>query len=291
MPEKSQIKARDYTPKILVENGVNDLPMLITQNHVKSIVYAKNEAMKLGIGKKNTNYHGLGKELLIKAIDGMDDPAAIYKKGANDYLIITRIKDASGNDIIVPVRIDGKGVYNNIYIDEKQIKSVYGKKNLNDYIEKNSFEKIYEKERNTLNPEVQYPDISGSLFNKSIPEPTAKSNKKEISLKDSNSILDVKDYIIGNSLSTGSNLKKDELLATLKKTSQNLYGETGNKYLQEIPKASVIPAAAQQQPQPIPYANEKAQNVPNADTTPKTRRKASEVPNDVSEERWNYMAE
>ena len=36
LPSNSQVKARDNTPQILVENGVKNLPMLITQNHIKS---------------------------------------------------------------------------------------------------------------------------------------------------------------------------------------------------------------------------------------------------------------
>lgn len=86
---KNQVKARDYTPKVLVENGVKDLPMLTTQKHVKSTIYTQDDAAKLGLKKGNENYHGLGKELLMKAIDGMDDPLAIYKQGGDNYLVIT----------------------------------------------------------------------------------------------------------------------------------------------------------------------------------------------------------
>lgn len=105
----------------------------------------------------------------------------------------------------------------------------------------------------------------------SIPEPSAKSKKK-----------------IGKPLSAGSSLKKDELLATLKETSQSLYGETGNKYLQEIPKSSVISAKAHRESQPIPHASE-VQNMP--DTISKARRVASEAPDITSDERWDYMLE
>ncbi len=147
----NQVKARDFTPKYLVENGAKDLPMLITQNHIKTIVYTEAEAKKLGLRiGKNINYHGLGKDLLVKAIDNMDTPSAVYKKDADNFIIITELTDNNGNEIIVPVKINGKGVYNDVYIDENHITSVYGKKNLQNYLEKNNFEEVDIKKRNRL---------------------------------------------------------------------------------------------------------------------------------------------
>ena len=49
------------------------------------------------------------------------------------------------NNVIVPVKIDGHGTYNNVYISENHILTVYGKKNLERYLSNNNFEKIYEK--------------------------------------------------------------------------------------------------------------------------------------------------
>lgn len=159
----SQIKARDYTPEILVENGVKNLPMLITQRHVKSIIYTEAEAKEKGlpIGSDN-NYHGLGKDLLIKSIDNMDSPSEIYKKDNEHYVIITELKDDAGDSIIIPVKIDGKGNYNDVYIDENQIQSVYGKKNLEKYLARNNFEKVYTKKGIALNEGNQFPNISNS---------------------------------------------------------------------------------------------------------------------------------
>ena len=158
----NQVKARDYTPKILVDNGVKDLPMLITVNHIKSTILTKKEAQMKKLYRKNINYHGLGKNVLIKVINNMDYPLGIYKKGDNNYIIITKVKNKYGDNIIVPVKIDGKGIYNNVYIDENQITSVYGKMNLENYIKNNNFEKIHIKKGTTLNERVQYPNISSS---------------------------------------------------------------------------------------------------------------------------------
>lgn len=162
MKRGSQVKARDYTPEILVNNGVKDLPMLITQKHVKSIVYTTEEANRLGLSSES-NYHGLGKDLLVKSIDNMDNPLEIYKKSDNQYIIVTELTDSEGHKIIVPVKIDGKGSYNDVYIDENHIQSVYGKRNLESYLERNSFEQIYNKKGTTLNEGSRSSDISSSM--------------------------------------------------------------------------------------------------------------------------------
>lgn len=172
----TQVKARDYTPDVLVENGVDNLPMLITQKHIKTTVYTAEEAKKLGLPMgKGVNYHGLGKDLLVDAIDSMDNPSEIYKKDGDNYIIITELKDSNGNDIIVPIKINGTGSYNNVYIDENHIKSVYGKKNLQNYLQKNNFERIYTKKGIALNEGVQYSNISNSSKD-SIPESAENSS-------------------------------------------------------------------------------------------------------------------
>lgn len=174
----TQVKARDFTPKILVNNGVKDLPMLITQKHIKSVVYTLEEAKKLGLSTKNINYHGLGKELLLKAIDNLDTPQAIYKTSNNNYFVVTEFKDNDNREIIVPIHIDGKGNYNDVYIDENQIKSVYGKNNLERYIKNNKFEQIYKKEDLDFNEGVQYSNIASSSTN-IIPQSNENINQNE----------------------------------------------------------------------------------------------------------------
>lgn len=165
----TQVKARDYTPQILVDNGVDNLPMLITQRHIKSTIYTLQEAENLGLPTKNVNYHGLGKDLLIKAIDNLDSPQAIYKTSENNYLVVTEFKDNNGKEIVIPIQINGNGRYNNVFIDENQIKSVYGRNNLNNYINKNNSEQIYKKnEELDFNEGIQYSNVANSSIKDSI---------------------------------------------------------------------------------------------------------------------------
>ena len=184
MDSSNQVKARDFTPNYLIEVGAKDLPMLITQNHIKSVVYTEEEAKKLGLPTgKNINYHGLGKELLVKAVDNMDNPSSVYKKDDSNFIIITELTDKEGNTIIVPVRINGKGSYNNVFIDENHITSVYGKKNLANYLKNNNFQELDITKGTTLNERVQYPNISDSSRNSisQNQQNTTKNPKKSLS--------------------------------------------------------------------------------------------------------------
>lgn len=162
LSSNTQVKARDYTPEILVKNGIKDLPMLITQKHIKSVIYTLQEAQNLSLPTKNINYHGLGKELLIKAIDNLDTPKAIYKTNNENFLVVTELKDKNGKKIVVPIQINGKGRYNDVFIDENQIKSVYGRNNLNKYLRDNNFEEIYKKEDVDFNEGIQYSNVATS---------------------------------------------------------------------------------------------------------------------------------
>lgn len=146
-PKNQQVKVRDYTPEILLINNVRNLPMLITQRHIKSIIYSLKEARKLKLPTKNINFHGLGKELFLKAINNLDNPKAIYIKDDNNYIIITEFMDIFNREIIIPVQINAIGRYKEGFINENQIKSIYGRNNLYNYIENNRLELVYKKRR------------------------------------------------------------------------------------------------------------------------------------------------
>ena len=147
LKSNTQVKVRDDTPNILVRLGIPNLPMLITQNHIKSIIYSIEEAKELGIYKKDINYHGLGKYKFIKAIIELNNPESVYKIDKENYLIITKLKDKYNKRIVIPIKVNGKGRYNDIFINENQIKSVYGRRSLLNYLKNNNFIEIYKKRR------------------------------------------------------------------------------------------------------------------------------------------------
>lgn len=156
--ERNPVKLRDYTPTILVDNGVKDFPMYENPAHIRKNILTDVEAQKLGLAvNSRDHYHGLGKELYIKAIDSLDNPRVIFKNNNNnEYLILTVIKDKNNNNIVVPIEIETSTKVNNIKIDINRVKTVYGyeEKNnidLNNYIKhnigENKFTKIYEQKK------------------------------------------------------------------------------------------------------------------------------------------------
>jgi len=153
------VKLRDFTPKILVDTGIRDLPMLMNQSHLKDNILSATKARKLGIFNKDANYHNLGKETFIKAIDSLDNPIMVMKSisknnNKNTYVIVTDVQNQNGEQIIVPIYLEGKGNYNSIRIDTNKVKPIYGKSIIKDlkmfsimklfYIMKKSFYQIVE---------------------------------------------------------------------------------------------------------------------------------------------------
>ncbi len=189
--ERTPIKLRDYTPKILVDNGIKDLPMYENPSHIRKNILTSKEAKQLGlsIGKRD-HYHGLGKDLYIKAVDNLDNPRVIFKnKNGKDYLILTSIKDKKNNNIVVPIEIETETYINRVKVGTNRIKSVYGYEKINDiglneYIKNNlkyeKFEKIYEqkKERGT-----GFSTAAGSLTKDNISQSDTKVKSNTSSTK------------------------------------------------------------------------------------------------------------
>mgnify|MGYP001125860922 CR=1 FL=1 len=97
--ERNPVRLRDYTPQVLVENGVKDLPMYENPSHIRKNILTEQEARKLGLSvRKNDHYHGLGKKLYVKVINSLDNPRVIFKNKTNkDYLILTTLKDKNSS--------------------------------------------------------------------------------------------------------------------------------------------------------------------------------------------------
>ena len=153
---REPVRLKNYTPDILVKNGVKNLPMYENPAHVRKNILTIQEARKLGLKiNSKDHYHGLGKELYIKAIDSLDNPRAIFKNKIynNQFLILTMIKDNNDNNIIIPIEVEAKTKVNNLLIDINRVKTIYGynrkypdlNKYIKDNINANKLEKIYEK--------------------------------------------------------------------------------------------------------------------------------------------------
>ena len=111
------IKARDVTPKVLINAGAKNLPMLLAQSHVKQIVYTKEQGEALGLNYDY--YHGLGIEGLLEAIDNLDNPTRLfqYTNDKKHFIFETTARDYKGRLVVVPIRLEENGSYNEISID------------------------------------------------------------------------------------------------------------------------------------------------------------------------------
>ena len=184
---RTNVKLRDYTPSILVQSGIKDLPMLMNSKHIIENILSENEAKSRGLTvSKKQHYHGLGKETFIKAIDSLDNPIGIFQwqknnnniYDTNDYIILTRVQNKNNENIIVPIYIETQGDYYNILtgnserIDTNKVKTVYGKPQiysyLNKYIKDGSLKNIKINRSIIDNGRVQFPTGANNTSTNSI---------------------------------------------------------------------------------------------------------------------------
>lgn len=158
--ERNPVKLRDYTPSTLVKNGVKDLPMYENPAHIRKNILTEKEAKKIGLSiNRRDHYHGLGKDIYIKAIDSLDNPRVIFKRsqqnknGNSEYFVLSIVKDKSNNNIVIPIEIETNTRIGKNLININRVESVYGYEkinniDLNDYIKynlkNNNFKKVYE---------------------------------------------------------------------------------------------------------------------------------------------------
>lgn len=230
--ERTPVRLRDYTPDILVQNGVKDLPMYENPSHIRKNILTENEARKLGLSiNKNDHYHGLGKELYIKAIDSLDNPRVIFKRNnSNNYLILTTLKDNNGNNIVVPIEVETSTSVNNITIDVNRLKSVYGYERVNpnldkyikDNIKSSEFTKIYEQKKKPSTGKIpqststanNIPQSSNNVNSNTLSAtkysiPINKNNTQE--LENSSFYKEWNDYLKENFPSSGTKTKMSDI--------------------------------------------------------------------------------
>lgn len=144
---REEIKLTESSPVILASQaGVHDLPMLMKASHIRENIYTEAEAKRLGLkADEHTHYHGLGKELFLKIIGGLDDVTLAYRgtknaskpsRRENYFLLISQYKDANGNTVNVPVYINEKGQYNEVFIDTNKIATAFGRDDMKRYIDR-----------------------------------------------------------------------------------------------------------------------------------------------------------
>lgn len=131
-PKTDMLVVRQDTPKVLQDIGLNNLPITLTQRHLKTIMNSNGEYT-------GANYHDLGFDLVKQLPEAISKPLNIVKSSTdtNSIVVITELADKQDRPIIASIKIDGKGVINNIEIDSNVMTSAYGRNNYDNFMKKN----------------------------------------------------------------------------------------------------------------------------------------------------------
>lgn len=135
LPSSEAVLVRPETPFCLRLVGFNNLPMLITQKHIKDINHPEEE--------NNSQYHGLSVDIIKGLPKYLENPVMILEsisknnseKNNNIVIVVTDCIDHKNRPIIVAIQPNGSGKYNSIRIDSNFILSFYGRQNFGKFIE------------------------------------------------------------------------------------------------------------------------------------------------------------
>ena len=135
-PKGDMLVISEKTPKILLDIGLKDLPITMTQKHLYTMM---NESGKY----KGVNYHNIDPETIKQIPGALERPLNILKSDTRDdsIVVVTELSDKNNDIIVASIKIDGEGRINDIKIDSNVLTSAYGKSNNYDYFMKNNIEK------------------------------------------------------------------------------------------------------------------------------------------------------
>lgn len=119
--------------------GAKQLRILMAPNKAYAAMVSEERAKAENRYDKRLNYHNLGKDKLIQALESSENPIAAVvskdesgnKKRVDRILLITDVLDDHGNNIVVVEQIDSRGTIDNRQIDANRVITVFGKEYIN----------------------------------------------------------------------------------------------------------------------------------------------------------------
>lgn len=131
-PTQNMLIVSENTPQVLQNIGLNDLPITMTQRHLKTIMNPSGEY-------KGANYHDLGVDIVKQLPQAIANPLNVLKSNtkSDSIVVITELADKQDRPVIASIKIDGKGQINDIEIDTNVLTSAYGKDNYDSFMKKN----------------------------------------------------------------------------------------------------------------------------------------------------------
>lgn len=125
--QREAIKVCD-TPSLFVEAGCRDLPMHITQSHLRACMHEKDP--------ENAHYHGLTLEEVKKLPEALETPAIMAESSTRRDSIVAVLgyREGSGNPVVVSIVPNGQATYKLEKVDSNFITSMYGKEKSEQFI-------------------------------------------------------------------------------------------------------------------------------------------------------------
>lgn len=189
------------TPQILRAVGLNDLPMLMTQKHIRNI--------NKGADGSRKHYHGISRDVIKKIPQYLQEPVAIMDSLSTatqpGVVVLTEEVDSEGRPIVIAIKPDGQGFYD-VDLDSNFILSMYGRNNFEKFLEDNVKEStfLYISNKKTEPTGAGVPienDRKGSAIS-SVSEnsvtPTGRKSNKRFSLKEPVEENEVHEYEVGD---------------------------------------------------------------------------------------------
>ena len=131
-PKNDMLTLLSKTPQPLLDIGLDNLPITMTQRHLDTIMNKNGKY-------KNANYHDLGEDIVKQLPEAINNPLDIVQSNtdSNSIVLTTYLADKQNRTVIASIKIDGKGQINNIEIDTNVMTSAYGRKNYDKFMQDN----------------------------------------------------------------------------------------------------------------------------------------------------------
>lgn len=109
------------TPRIFLDAGLQQLPILYTQNHLKDALHEKSV--------DNPHWHGLSIEQIKKVPKLLESPVLLMDSLNNDDSIVAVLSllDNDNAPVFATIKPNGNGIYNSHKTDSNFMLSIYGK--------------------------------------------------------------------------------------------------------------------------------------------------------------------